>query len=370
MRILQVVTRLGLGGAERVAETLAGRLVERGHDVTLVTVAGTRDESIAQRMRTDLAARGVGVVDEVASSPNAKVAVVAASRRLRRTAARFRPDVVHLHTEIPEFAWSLARLTSRRTRSIPVVRTVHNTVLWGGWGRIGRIAERQLAGAGVAAVSRSAGDAFIEWRQRSGLEPADPVVIYNGVEPSGLPDGPGAPGNPPRLLFAGRFEPQKGIDVLLGSLATLTGDDPPASFAIHGAGSLEPLVAAAAAERPDRIVAGPPDANLRAHIDRFDAVLMPSRFEGLPLLALEALWTGIPLLATAAPGLDEVFPAAYPDRCPPGDPVAFGALIRDFLRDPATWRGHALDARSDARDRFSMETMVEAYERLYTIAAG
>ena len=113
------------------------------------------------------------------------------------------------------------------------------------------------------------------------------------------------------------------------------------------------------------VTVSPPAADLRSRLDSFDAILMPSRFEGMPLLAVEALGTGVPLLATAAPGLDEVLPAWYPGRCRPGDPAAYAALLRDFLAEPATWRDQAARAVPETRARFSLETMLDAYEDLY-----
>ena len=369
MRILHVVTRLGLGGAERVAETLASGMVARGNEVTFVPVAAIRDRAIASHMHDSLVEHGVEVVGG-AIAATAKVAVLEGARRLARTVERVRPDLVHLHTEIPEFAWALAGLRSRRVREVPVVRTVHNTVLWGGWSWAGRFAERRLTGARVAAVSRGALAAFVEWQATAGSQPAEPIVIYNGVDVASLAvaslaEDPRRLLERPILCFAGRFELQKGIDVLLESIARLTELDPPFLLAIYGAGKLEPSVAHAAALWPDRVVVGPPMPDLRARLGSFDAILIPSRFEGLSLLAVEALCTGVPVLATGTTGLDEVFPAWYPGRCPPGDAAAFADVIRDFLGNPAAWREQALRARPEARGRFSLETMVAAYERLY-----
>ena len=370
MRILHVVTRLGLGGAERVAETLATASAARGHHVSLLPIVAARDHAYRDEMTRRLAAQGVEVAASAASS-TAKIAVLEGAGRLARAVARVRPDVVHLHTEIPEFAWALASVPSRGVRAVPVVRTIHNTVLWGGWGRMGRFAERRLAGAGAAAVSVAARGAFLDWRASAALPHGEPVVIYNGVDPDGLPDGPGEPGRPPLLCFAGRFEPQKGIDVLLESVSRLMGSELSFRLAIFGEGTFGPSVAEAAERSDGGILVSPPVADLRARLGSFDAILMPSRFEGLPLLAVEALCAGIPVLATKAPGLDEVLPDWYPGRCPPGDPVAFAGVMRAFLGDPVAWHEAALRARPDARDRFSLEAMVAAYERLYeqTIAS-
>ena len=371
VRILHVVTRLGLGGAERIAENLASEMASRGNEVAVVSVAATRDPRIADQLHENLGQRGVAVLGGSTFS-SAKPAVFTGALALSRTVERFRPDLVHLHTEIPELTWALTDMASGRARRLPVVRTVHNTVLWGGWGALGRFAERRLDRARAAAVSDAARDSFVAWRTAAGRDPGDPVVIYNGVDESGLGDPPPPRTEPPLLCFAGRFEPQKGLDVLADALGLLTEADPPFRLAIYGSGSLDDEAARAAAAWPDRVTVGPPVPELRSHLGSFDAILLPSRFEGLSVLALEALCTGVPVLATSAKGLDEVFPAGYPRRCPPDDPAAYADLIRNFLAARGEWREKALRAREEARRRFSIETMVAAYERLYaeTVGAG
>ncbi|MGK2849511.1 MAG: glycosyltransferase family 4 protein [Candidatus Limnocylindrales bacterium] len=368
MRIIHVVTRLGLGGAERVAETLAIGHAARGDDVHLVCVAATRDPEIADHMRRNLATHGVDVIDRARAS-SAKVAIAEGALWLARSTGRLRPDVIHLHTEIPEAAWAAASLISPRVRRTPVVRTIHNTRLWGGWGRLGRLAEARLAGAWTAAVSQAARDALIDWRAASGVASAsDPIVIDNGVDLNDLADGPREPDGPPLLCFAGRFEAQKGIDVLIDALDLLPAAGPPFRVAIHGAGGFQSLVAASATRWPDRVTVGPPIPDVRSRLGSFDAVLMPSRFEGMPLLAIEAMCTGVPVLATKAPGLAEVVPAGYPGMCPPGDPSAFAAMIDGYVRDPGSWRAHALRARPEARARFALERMIGSYAELYAAA--
>ena len=367
MRILQVVTRLGMGGAERVAETLSTGFVARGGEVTFVPVAGVRDRAVAGHMQDGLIAGGVRVLPG-ARAAGAKAAAPEGAVRLARAVDHVRPDLVHLHTEIPEFTWALAGLGSSRVRRMPIVRTVHNTVLWGGWGRLGEFAEARLDGALVAAVSEAARDAFGTWLARAGRRPAEPVVIYNGIDLTALAEGPGEPHDPPLFCFAGRFEPQKGVDVLIAALEGLIPDSPAFRVAFHGDGSLAADVARAAERWPGRVTVGPPMADLRSRLGEYDAVLMPSRFEGMPLRAVETLATGIPLLATDAPGLAEVLPDGYPGRFPAGDPVAYAAMILDFVDDRAPWWTSAARVRTETRDRFSLEAMLDAYERLYADA--
>jgi glycosyltransferase involved in cell wall biosynthesis len=172
------------------------------------------------------------------------------------------------------------------------------------------------------------------------------------------------------LCFAGRLELQKGIDVLLEALALLDGSDLAFDVVIHGSGRLERHVAAAVARLRRRVELLPPRLDLAGQLRSFDAILMPSRFEGLPMLAVEALVAGVPILATNAPGLDEALPDWYPGRCAVGDPAALAALISGFVRDLGRWRADAEVARTWARDRFSAATMIDRYLELYDVACG
>jgi len=97
----------------------------------------------------------------------------------------------------------------------------------------------------------------------------------------------------------------------------------------------------------------------------FDAVVMPSRYEGLPLIALEALAAGVPLIATRAPGLDEILPPDWPLAVPPEDPDALAAVLTEFLSERFDMAGASLRAAAWVQSRFDLATMVEAYEAAY-----
>lgn len=369
MRVLHVIARLHLAGAERVAEILATGLVERGGVAAIAPVAGPLDAELAAHLRARLVAGGVTVLDGRPTS-GVRRAALQAPLSLSGAVSAFDPDVVHLHTEIPEFAWALTTLVARRAARLPVVRTIHNTVLWGGWRLAGRMAEARLGGARVAAVSNGARDAFVEWQRRTTRRPAAVEVIYNGVECTTAIEPAGWPDRTPVLCFAGRLEAQKGIDVLLEALSLLDGSDLLFDVVIHGTGRLERSVAAAVARLRRNVELLLPRPDLASHLRSFEAIVMPSRFEGLPMLAVEALCAGVPVLATNAPGLDEALPDWYPGRCSVGDPAALAAMISEFVQDVGRWRADAEAARQWARDRFAAGTMIDRYVALYRAACG
>ena len=75
----------------------------------------------------------------------------------------------------------------------------------------------------------------------------------------------------------------------------------------------------------------PPLANARDQLHTFDLIVMPSRYEGLPLLAMEALAAGTPVLATKVAGLQEALPPDWPLIVPCEAPAALADQIRAFV---------------------------------------
>ena len=295
-----------------------------------------------------------------------KRALVDAPFLIPRAVASFRPDVVHLHTEIPEFAWAVASMASPRLRRLPVVRTIHNSLLWGGWRRLGAFAERRLDAALAGAVSVAAAEGLATWRSSIGRPEQAVRVIYNGVTcvaPGRATDGGAA--EPITLCFAGRFAAEKGVDIFLDALELLEPSGLDFEAAIFGTGRDEEVIRARAARLTRVVRVSPPIADLRDRLSSFAAIVMPSRFEGLPLLAIETLCAEVPLLAAQAPGLSEAIPPGYPGSYPADDSRALADSISAFVTDAGPWQRAAPDAAAWARERFSTERMVDGYLDLY-----
>jgi glycosyltransferase involved in cell wall biosynthesis len=369
-RVLHVITHLDMGGAETVALDLTDRLRDRA-DFALFAVLGS---GVPSAVGQDMAARldRWGVPHTTGTSRGFKSGgVVLAARALARTVARVRPDVIHVHTEIPELTLAVATLLSRRVRRTPLLRTVHNCELWIDWGTIGRWVTARLAYGTAVAVSRNAAraDAAIGVRRARVAE-----VIYNGVARA-APAGQQASGDnrSAKVLFAGRLHQQKGADLLPAILAEARTRTRRADVAvtIAGTGVLRDPVAAAldadAAGWDVRLV--DPIPHLAARLGDYDAVLLPSRFEGFGLLAAEVLLAGVPAITTDAPGLDEVVPADYPFRAAVDDVPRLAALLAQVIDDPAAARRRVAPFGDVIAARFSPDAMASAYLARYRALA-
>jgi glycosyltransferase involved in cell wall biosynthesis len=191
------------------------------------------------------------------------------------------------------------------------------------------------------------------WRVRSPVQ-----VVPNRLrimsEPPGLHVPPDSTENGPlRVVYLGRFSPnQKGLDWLVNVLA----DQPPWAsdylFTFQGAGQfLADLEALARQLGPTRVRVlpwGDPAQTLAVA----DVLILTSRFEGLPLVAIEAIWAGVPVVATVESGLTGVLQEAC--LVPFGDTSRLQAAL-ERMRDPARRQEAVTHAREKLRALLSDE---------------
>jgi glycosyltransferase involved in cell wall biosynthesis len=375
LRVLHCVSRLALGGAEQIALTLAEALradIDTGFYAVRGVDAGAMGRALRLRIDALRAPLFVG-----AHVPMRFGGMLTGAWGLARAIRRFSPDVIHLHTETPEASYAALVALRPAYRRIPVVRTIHNSVYWEFSRSLGCGCDRRMARSHCAAVSADALAALRRLRSASqaGAFAAEPSVIYNAV--AAIPQRSAAAGPrdaPLRVLFGGRFEKEKGADLLPAILARTR---PPAggsaSLSLFGEGSLAPALRQFAAAPPQgwRVDIHPPSPDFREHLHHYDLVIVPSRFEGLGLVAIEAISAGVPVVVTDAPGLRETVPDHYEWTATAGDPVGIAATLRRALSaSPETRHLVAERARQHVQNRFSLARMAQDYRTLYTRAAS
>ena len=343
-----MIQELRTGGAERIAVTLCRAAHERGDTVAVAAAPGELELELA----------------DVLSVPRFPLPVLArrpqrlpaATRRLRRAIREFRPDVIHAHN--PSMALLTSLAGGRRKTSLVSVHGVPEPD-WPATGRVLRLSRLPVVacGPGVAAALTD--------------ERCEPVAtITNGVGPAPAPvsrsDLDALFGLPPDcvvVLVVGRLADQKNQQLAIRAMPRLPSD---VRLLLVGDGVTKPALEALARDVgvANRVVFAGRRAG-RPLMAAADINCICSRWEGLPLVALEAMASGKPLVATSVRGTREL----VVDRetgllVPPDDPASLAAAIDRIVAEPQLAASLAAAAQAAAAS-MTESAMVDAYFRLY-----
>jgi glycosyltransferase involved in cell wall biosynthesis len=153
------------------------------------------------------------------------------------------------------------------------------------------------------------------------------------------------------LLFVGRLRIRKGVEVLLEALREIPG----AVLRIAGDGEHRAALERAAADLgPAVSFLGTRDAaRVRTLLRGAAALVVPSIYEGMPLVVLEAMEAGVPVVASAVSGIPEVVVDGETGwLVPPEDPSALARALKEVLADPPEARRRGEAGRRRAAERY------------------
>ncbi|MFI1991541.1 glycosyltransferase [Actinoplanes sp. NPDC020271] len=258
--------------------------------------------------------------------------------RLRALIRTVRPDVVHLHA-------SKAGLAGRLwpTAGVPVLFQPHGwswlavdgPLRWAcvRWERFAAHRTDLLicVGDGEAEQGRAAGIAGRCTVVRNGVD-LERFQPANAAERFAARTRLGVPIDVPLAVCPGRLTRQKGQDVLLEAWPAVRAVCPRAGLAVVGEGDLGPRLRAG--NTPGVSFAGAVE-DVRDWLAAADVVVLPSRWEGLSLVLLEAMATGRSVVASDVPGLREALLPGAGAQVPPDDPQALAEALSRRLLDPA-----------------------------------
>lgn len=205
------------------------------------------------------------------------------------------------------------------------------------------------------------------------------TVIPNGVDldhfaPAAASDREsarkdlGIPRDAPVALCVARLSPEKDVGNFIEAAALLAPLLPQTRFLVAGGGPLLPTLryqVGILRLEPQLTLLGRQD-DIPRLLTASDLLCLPSREEGLPLAALEAMAAGLPVVASAVGGLPEAIEEGVTGRLvPPRAPAALAAALRDLLADSAGARAMGRAGRERAAERFSLPGMIAATRAAY-----
>ena len=357
LSIVQIVDDLNAGGLERFAIDLAIAHKGAGHRSAIFCLGGPGE------LAGEAEAAGVAVT----AFHKARGVNPGVVWRLRGALQQARADVVHAHNPgVHHYAVVAARLAG-----VPVVvNTRHGVSSSSGRPYDEKYFKAALRWTGkVVYVSRDSE------RYYSGriVPAAQGMTIWNGIplEPflaAPVPPNAGATTTPRlRLVTLGRLVPVKAHDTLLDAFAIVAAAEPGAELRIYGQGDLRGALEERIARLglAGRAMLGGQTRDVPGVLAAADLFVLSSTSEGLPMVILQAMGAGLPIVSTRVGGVPEVAPegeAAW--YCPAGDAAALARTILEAARSGKLGeRGRR--ARQLAVENLSIDAAQQRYLALF-----
>lgn len=354
MNILHALAPAAVGGLEQVVRELAAGTAARGHSVHVAATVDTLDHPF-------VACDVGGPMHPVVVPPRA---YSAERRALIAAATACNAHVVHTHG----YRSDIIAASAARHLGLPVVSTVHGFT--GGTPRNRLYEYLQTLALRRHDTVVAVADHLKQRLIRAGVSAARIRVVPNATAAAVLldridaRDALGLPRHGSLIGWIGRLSREKGPDVFLNALARTHGEW---HAAILGEGPDGPMLMkkAAALDLDRRLTwcGNVPDA--RRLFNAFDVVALSSRTEGTPIVLLEAMAAGVPIVATRVGGIPDLLPTDAARLVPPEQPAALAEAIRATLSQQNNARRRAGVAHARWLHHHHPDRWLDRYERLY-----
>lgn len=354
LSILYVITELFRGGAEKNLCYLARALREK-YRVGVVCLYG--EGRIAEELRE----AGVDVRCIEFRRPWQLYRI----RRLIKHIREFQPDILHtflFHANI------VGRYAGWRSGVPVVISSV-------------RVAERERRyhltvdrwTNGLVDMEVCVSKAVERFTtEEAGIPESKLAVIPNGIDVSAYEIEP-FPGGQPVVTFVGRLHAQKGVDILIRAAGKILRNIPGTTFSIVGEGpekkALRNLAAREGVSEHIRFTGFV--GNVGRVLAASHLLVLPSRWEGMPNVALEAMACARPVVASNVDGCSELVADGKTGLLiSPEDPDALADAVLEILQSPERAKAMGQAGRSRVEKEFGVSKMANAYEELYEKCAG
>ena len=287
------------------------------------------------------------------------------ARRMRRR------GVCHLHSHFANSGATVGMLAAHLA-GVPWSLTLH------GISETDHPAGALLAGKIERAVFIACASYFMRAQAMRLVEPAQwpkMHIVRCGIDLAALPDRPTKALNekdgPPRLVCVGRLSPEKGYSGLLAALARLVEEGVDFSLTIVGDGPSAQVVHAdaAALNLGNRVhfTGALTEAETLAEIANADMLVLPSLMEGLPVVLIEALALGLPVIASRVAGIPELVEARQNGWLfAPSDWKELQTRLRDAIADRSIWDKMGVEGRRRVEEEFRVEVSAARMANLFS----
>lgn len=340
IHVVHIIPTLRFGGAERCVVDIARLIDKEKFKITIVVLKP--DVPMAEQLPADVQL------------------IVASKKELKNILTELKPDIVHTHLFGGDFWGVLAA----RHLGVPIVSTEHNINVGESWLRT--LCKRYSLRFVTTLVASSCAIAA-DMHPRYGVTD-DIVLARYGVDLhrwQHLPLLPIKPGQEINFLILGRLVEQKGHTIALHALKQMT--DLPWKLMIVGDGEWREklMFETNRLGLSERVEFFPATKDTEHYLRQAHVLLVPSLWEGLGIVVMEAMAAGRVVVASNTGGIPELITdhsTGY--LLPKGDVEAWSTGLRTIFSDERI-NTVAIAAKEYAIKHFAIEKMVQTYETLY-----
>lgn len=352
MKILYIVTGLGLGGAEKVVCDLADQISTLGHEVKIAYLTG---EVLVRPKDIN--------VDILPLSLNSLYGLYSASKKYKKLIQDFQPDVVHAHMI---HANIFARI-NRIGCAIPkLICTAHNS---NEGGKLRMMAYRltNFLSDFNTNVSQEATESLIS---KGAFNKNNLTTVYNGIDLSKFKLSKIDKKNDEMMILSvGRFNEQKDYPNLFKAIKILKDNNliEKVKFYVAGDGALRPYLEKTIEDLGinNNIVLLGKRSDIPELLNQADFFVLSSRHEGLPTVVIEAMACETFVVATDCGGSAEIL-GETGILVPPQNSEALAEALKEAVnKTPLEIQENNLKARQRVEELFSLEKSVENWLKIY-----
>ncbi len=355
MKIIQIMPDFGLAGAETMCENLSLELVKADHDVTIISMYDYHSP-ITERLEK----AGIKVF-----YLNKKIGLdFSMIPKMKKIFKEIKPDVIHTHRNCPQYAIPAAIMAGVKHR----VHTVHNVADKENL-KLARILNKfffKHCNLIPVALSELIRNTIVE---EYGLKNEQIPTIFNGINLSKcLPKENYSVSGSFKILHIGRFSEQKNHMGLVQGYKLFCEKYPNSELWLIGDGEkrkeIEEYIQNECPELNVKFFGL--QSNVYGYLNEADTFILPSNYEGIPITLIEAMGTGLPIIASDVGGVSDMI-----------DEGKEGLLIQPTQKDIANSLLMVANSESlrknlgkNARQKsvlFSANKMAEEYIRVYSM---
>ena len=354
MKFLQVIPNFNFGGAETMCENLIYALRNMEHEVTAVSLYN-QHTPITDRMER----QGVRIL-YLDKKLGLDLSMIP---KLIKIIKQEKPDVVHTHLDVVKYAALAAKLTGVRK----CIHTVHNIAEQEAEG-LAKVVNQIYFKLGWSKPIALSPEVQLTIEEYYGLDCENVPVIFNGADISRcIPKESYNLFETVTILHIGRFNEQKNHRGLLEAFQKLHSNFPQCRLQLIGDGELRTQMEEYAEELhiQDSVQFLGNQANVYPFLHSADIFLLPSLYEGVPMTIIEAMGTGLPIVATAVGGVPDMLQNDVNGLLVPCDKEAICEACEKMILDKKMRIRLGQRALGDSAN-FASEHMAELYFVQYT----